>query len=246
MSLSGNKSGNQFDLSEHVGELFQSMTWYRRGVCGYRLTFEQGGQKIALAKPDRKNKCTLTDALSNRRSVRDYKADPVEIGLLANLLWATQGMSFAHGDHVFKTAPSAGALYPVDLWVAVFDVIGLDPGIYSYDEKQHCLYAVRIANFRENFFEACMNQNMLLHAPLLFMWVSNFNSCVWRYGQRAYRYIYLDAGHSAQNCALACTAFGLGSCAIGAYYDDLMNHICGIDGEQKAVIYATSAGYPAS
>ncbi len=240
-----NKKQPPFDLSEHVGELFQAMTWYRRGISGCPVTFQKGTKTIQLENSRSCFTASLRDCLENRRSIRDYSSDPVEIEVLAHLLWATQGKSAQQGDNVFKTAPSAGALYPVELWTAVFDVPGVEPGIYRYDESQHCLQALRIADFRSEFLEACMNQKMIQQAPLLFLWIAKFNDCAWRYSQRAYRYVYLDAAHSAQNCALACSALGLGSCMIGAFYDDLMDHICGLDGEQQSVIYAASVGYPA-
>lgn len=243
MNQSPNNKEKPFDLSEHVGELFQAMSQYRRGVSGWRLSFTEGGEPVELPRPVDIEQ-TLSGVLAKRRSIRRYSDTPMSLKTLSTLLWATQGVSQRHDEYSFKTAPSAGALYPVQTWVGILNVEGLKQGIMCYDDELHHLKPLRVGDLSSELVDACMNQTMVREAAVLFIWVADLTKCVWRYGQRAYRYIYLDAGHMAENTALACTALGLGSCNIGAYYDDMMNHICGLDGENRCVIYAASAGYP--
>lgn len=231
---------------DQIGALFQKLTGYNGGVpqVDKTDTVLKDEGVTHLPDPSLPDDTSLFKAIRERRSVREYTNTSLSVENLSTLLWAVQGISKKKGDLLFRTAPSAGALYPVDTWVAVFNVDGLSAGLARYSDSQHVLQWIQKGDYRHQLYEACIRQEMILDAAVVFIWVADISRCLWRYAQRAYRYIYLDAGHMAQNCALASAALGLGSCCIGAFYDDRMDYICGLEGTQKTVIYLTSAGYP--
>jgi SagB-type dehydrogenase family enzyme len=146
-----------------------------------------------------------------------------------------------HG-YALRTAPSAGALYPIETYVIVHAVETIAPGIYHYDVRAHALEQIKTGDFRLAVAQAALDQDMAYEAGLVFVWTALFQRSKWKYGQRAYRYVYLDAGHIAQNVALAAVALGLGSCQIGALYDDEVNALLGVDGKTESTIYMTVVG----
>ena len=123
-------------------------------------------------------------------------------------------------------------------------VDSLDVGLYHYDVKSHLLEELKIGDFSVSLARACLEQEMLLSAGIVFVWSGIFARSKWKYKQRAYRYVYLDCGHIAQNLALCASSSGLGSCQVGAFYDDEVNKIIGLDGEKESVIYLSVVGYP--
>jgi SagB-type dehydrogenase family enzyme len=157
-------------------------------------------------------------------------------------LWAAQGVTRRAHDIVFRTAPSAGALYPIETYVGAQRVEGLEPGIYHYNVPDHALEQLRLGDLRMQTARAALDQRMVLHADVVFFWTAVFERSKWKYKQRAYRYIYLDAGHIAQNVALAAEALGLGSCQIAALYDDEVNALLDVDGERESIVYMTLVG----
>lgn len=189
---------------------------------------------------------TLDQVLRLRRSVRDFEARPVPLQDLAYLLWASTGITRRERGYEFRTAPSAGALYPVETYLAVNNVQGLAPGIYHYSIRDHALELVRKGKMGEEVARAALDQDMCARAPLVLMWTAIFERSRWKYDQRAYRYIYLDAGHVAENLALAAVALGLGSCQIAAIYDEEVNELLGVDGEEESALYLSAVGWPMS
>jgi SagB-type dehydrogenase family enzyme len=148
------------------------------------------------------------------------------------------------GGHAFRAAPSAGALYPIETYVSVQMIEGLEPGLFHYGVREHELEQLRAGDFREAIAEAALDQAFLAEAAVVFAWTAVFGRSKWKYGERAYRYIYLDAGHIAQNLALAAVALGLGSCQVAALYDDEVNAVLGLDGKEESIVYMTAVGRP--
>jgi len=236
------KDGN---LSE-FGKIFQRGTRY---IGGINENFDiRDMDKTAgitkLPESDIVRDISVYKCLKERRSVRGYSGARICAADLSWVLWAAQGISDVRGDRCFRTSPSAGALYPVDTYVAVFDVEGIDRGVAKYIDDQHVLqWRYRTdCDLRAKFYDACLQQDMILNSAVMFIWVADFNRCVWRYSQRAYRYVYLEAGHIAQNLFLAVAGLGFGACAVGAYFDDQMDTLCGLDGDCRTVIYCATAG----
>ena len=144
----------------------------------------------------------------------------------------------------FRTVPSAGALYPIETYLSVNNVEGLEKGLYHYDIQAHALEELKVGSFSEKIAQAALGQKMLIDAPVVLIWTAIFERSKWKYAQRAYRYMYLDAGHIAQNLALSATSIGLGSCQIGAFFDDEINQIIGLDGVEESVLYLSVVGHP--
>ena len=202
--------------------------------------FELPDGKQALASSDKE----LTRIFSQRRSRRSYLHQSLSIDLLAALLWATQGISEHGYGYSYRTVPSAGARHPLETYLNVNQINSLEPGLYRYLPFQHKLaQLVKNNNFSQLLARACLEQEMFTTCAVSFIWTAVIQRCRWKYQQRAYRYIYLDAGHVCQNLYLACEALGLGCCAIAAFDDDAVNQIIGVDGEKELVIYLATVGY---
>lgn len=199
-------------------------------------------QRIELETPNTDGGASLYEVLKKRRSVRDYKGKTIDMQTLSLLLWAAQGITLNTAYHQFRTAPSAGGLYPVETYVAVNNVEGLQSGIYHYEVLYHTLALLEAGNMGRELARAGLGQNMLADAPVVFIFSAVIQRCRWKYGQRAYRYIYMDAGHIAQNLALAAVSCDLGSCQIGAFLDEEVNGVVGLDGQEETVIYMSTVG----
>lgn len=201
--------------------------------------------KIALPEPEITGGPDLWTVLNTRRSRRTYNAQrPIKLETLSVLLWATQGVTAIYGDTYFRTAPSAGGLYPVETYLNIRLVEGLEPGIYHFRPQAFDLEFLKKGDYSRELAEAALGQLMVVNAQLTFIWTAILERSKWKYGQRAYRYVYLDAGHIAQNLYLAGEAVGLGVCAIGALFDEEVNRLIGVDGISETVIYMASVGWP--
>ena len=188
---------------------------------------------------------SLGRTLRQRKSIREFQAKPISKGQLSYLLWASTGIQRIEDGYEFRTAPSAGALYPIETYVIANDVRELEAGVYHYSVRTHQLEQLKLAELRQEIAGAALGQGMCGTAAAVFVWSAVFKRCKWKYGQRAYRYIYLDAGHVAENLALAAVSLNIGSCEIGALYDDQVNAILGVDGIEESVICMAVVGVPA-
>ena len=235
-------------IYNNIGSLFQDLTNYNNSIPEEFNSLENKEYVVELPEPDceRGIDKSLFQAIEKRRSIRDFSDSPLPQLMLSNVLWSVQGITLRKGEYCYRSAPSAGALYPASTIVAVFNVEGLNKGIALYDERKNQLHYFKEGDSRDFFSEAFMNQPMISDTSVLLLWTADMKKCLWRYRQRAYRYIYLDMGHMAQNCALACTAMGLGCATVGAFYDDQVNFLCGCDGVDKLVTYAAAVGYPSN
>jgi SagB-type dehydrogenase family enzyme len=237
-----------------VGDAFQQGTRYRRGyIPGGRLDWASkpptykhypNALRIALSPPQIEGGIPIWDALQARRSVRRYDDGDLSEQELSQLLWAAQGITRAGHGVDFRTAPSAGALYPVESYLAVHAVEGITAGIYHYAIEAHALEQLETGDFRLDVARAALDQEIAYRANVVFIWTAVFERSKWKYGQRAYRYVYLDAGHIAQNVALGAVALGLGSCQIAALYDGEVNDVLNVDGTSESAIYMTAVGRP--
>ena len=237
-----------------IGDLFQQETKYIRGkLPGGPLIWSAkpktyktypAAAKIELDTPALEGGMPLWEAIRSRLSIRNYRNIPLEKRHLSQLLWATQGISREAMDFEFRTAPSAGALYPVETYLVMNNVEGIEQGVYHYDVKNHQLDLLKSGDFRMDVAHAALDQDMAYAANVVFVWTALFARSKWKYKQRAFRYVYLDAGHIAENLALAAVALGLGTCQIGALYDDEVNALVNIDGEEESILYMSTVGHP--
>ncbi|WP_148688151.1 SagB/ThcOx family dehydrogenase [Methanopyrus sp. SNP6] len=194
--------------------------------------------RVELPKP-LKMEMSVSEALEKRRSIREYRDEPITLKELSTVLWAAQGITDPRG---FRTAPSAGALYPLRVFVVVRKVEGLAPGIYVYDPKTHTLGLVRRGDFTAELQRACLDQEWVGRAAVDLVIVGYERVLRPKYGERSFRYMALEAGHVGQNVYLACTALGLGTVAVGAFYDDRVKEILGITEGDAVPLYVFPIG----
>jgi SagB-type dehydrogenase family enzyme len=187
---------------------------------------------IDLPLPRLKGRVSLEEALAWRRSIRDYTDDPIELWELAQILWAADGVSeLTYG---FRTAPSAGATYPYEIYVVVHpkgvrlpDGSYLEPGSYRYRIYTHQLEMVKPGDYSKPLYHAALEQEWVLKAKVNIVLAAVYERTTRRYGERGIRYVHIEAGHIGQNIYLQATALGLATVAIGAFYDDDVREIIG-------------------
>ncbi len=240
----------------NAGDQFQRQTKYDRSRMPRTALDGSSQPQLYKQYPDAErvdlppakplNDCPMHDALRNRKSIRDFTDVPIGSQSLSYLVWASTGTSRKEHGYEFRTAPSAGALYPIETYLCINNVQAIPPGIYHYAVRGHYLELLKSGDCAIDVARAALDQQMCRAAAVVFIWTAVFQRSKWKYGQRAYRYVYLDAGHIAENLALAAATLELGSCPIAALYDDEMNRIIGVDGAEESVIYMTAVGYPAA
>ena len=174
-------------------------------------TFEFG-ESIKLPRPRIKGGSSLEDNLARRRSVRSYTDQNLTIEEIGQLLWAVQGITDATWG--LRSAPSAGALYPLEIFVV------LPVGVYHYEPAHHQVTRTISADLRPSLQNAALGQEAIGQAPAVFIIAAVYERTAIKYGQRAARYVHLEAGHACQNLLLQATALGLAGVPIGAFYDD--------------------------
>ena len=186
----------------------------------------------------------LRAAIEQRRSRRKYTDQPLSLAELSYLLWLTQGvMDITNRPATMRTVPSAGARHPFETYLLINQVEGLEPGLYRFAASRHALLRVETnGDIRAQITAACYDQKQVYNSAVTFIWVAVVERMTWRYVERGYRYMFLDAGHVCQNLYLAAEAVGCGVCAIDAYNDEVVNEILELDGEKLFAIYMGSVG----
>ncbi len=210
------------------------------------LDYDKSKEVIDLPSPTETSVSTfyLREAIEGRRSVREYSDEPLTLRELSWLLWCTQGVKEVVGTTAtLRNVPSAGARHAFETYLLVNRVVGLRPGLYRFLATKHKLVEFNSeADLADKITEACYRQSIVKRSAATFIWVAVTYRMRWRYSERGYRYLHLDAGHVCQNLYLAAEATGSGACAIGAYYDDEINGVLGLDGDEKFVIYVATVG----
>ncbi len=239
---------------ETLGERFQRETKYsRKGrppatrVLSHPEEFKAYPQapRFPLPPPGEEPGPGIWQVMGARRSVRDFSPQAITLGALARLLWSVGGVREKRWGFLFRIVPSAGALYPVETYVMVNRVEGLDRGLYHLHVPTFSLELVKEGDHSRTLVRAALGQEMVATCGVAFIWTAVIDRCRVKYGERAFRYIYLDAGHVGQNLYLAATSLGLGCCTIGAFFDDEVNQVLGVDGLEEAVLYLGVVGIPA-
>jgi SagB-type dehydrogenase family enzyme len=241
-----------------IGELFQEYTKYRHFLIHSLMS---RGAPVPDAEPPAPPSApvvelpavpepvpgvtgSLFDLLRRRRSRRDYDAKPLALKELAALLWSVQGVVESGRGYTLRTSPSAGARHPLETTVMINRVSDLAPGLYRYSPSGHRLLRTREDGAVAGLMAAaCLGQPMLRTCAAAFIWTAVIERGRWKYQQRAYRYIYLDAGHACQNLYLASEELGLGCCAVAAFDDDAVDRILGVDGREEFAIYLATVGH---
>jgi len=167
--------------------------------------------------------------LSRRRSVRDFGAQPLALAQVACLLWAAQGITDPRG---LRTAPSAGALYPLELYLVAGAVTGLEPGSYRYLPRDGSVERVLAGDQRAALAAAALGQSWLADAAVTLAFAARYGRTTRKYGQRGIQYVHIEAGHAAQNVLLTAVALNLGAAVVGAFDDKHVASVLGLPREE--------------
>ncbi len=179
--------------------------------------------KTELSKPREKGSTSIEETLNQRRSVRDYKKEALSLEEISQLLWAASGKNLYR-----RTAPSAGATYPLEIYLAVGEMEGLGSGLCRYSYSRHSLEKIIEQDIRKKLCRAALSQSIIEEAPIDIIIAADFDRTTGHYGQRGIRYVHMEAGHVGQNISLQANALGLGTVMIGAFDDKQVKEILGI------------------
>jgi len=197
-----------------------------------------GGVQTSLVKAKLDGSVSIEKAIHTRRSVRSYKNKPVTIEQLSQLLWAAQGITSKQG---LRASPSAGALYPMELYVVASNVTDLDEGVYKYDQKNHRLQLVKSGRKQIELADASLGQTSVSDGAVSIVITGIYERTSSKYGDRAVRYVHMEAGHIAQNIYLQCVSLGLGTVVVGAFDDDAVQLVIGAQAD-KHPLYVMPVG----
>jgi SagB-type dehydrogenase family enzyme len=186
----------------------------------------------------------IRQAIERRTSLRRYTQNELTMEELSYLLWVTQGVkSISERPATIRNVPSAGSRHSFETYLLINRVGTLNPGLYRYSALKHVIYSTNMeAGINEKLTTACKGQSHIRTSAATFFWAAEMNRMVWRYAERSYRYVLLDAGHVCQNLYLAAESIQCGVCAIAAYDDDLLNAALGVDGDRVITVYAATIG----
>jgi SagB-type dehydrogenase family enzyme len=194
----------------------------------------------ALPEPRRDSAYPLERALAERRSVREFRDSPLRLAELSQLVWAAQGQVTRSGH---RTAPSAGALYPLELFVVAGNVQDLAAGVYLYQPSPHRLALVAEGDRRKQLVGAALGQHWIGEAPAILVIAAIERRTTGKYGARGVRYVHLEAGHAAQNALLQAVALGLGATVVGAFSDAEVKTAAAL-GDDEQPLYLIPVGRP--
>ncbi|OPY31856.1 MAG: Nitroreductase family protein [Methanomassiliicoccales archaeon PtaU1.Bin124] len=237
-------------VDEDLGERFWNGTKDRRDKDDGSLDWDSrpetykeypGMERLQLPPPG-PMAMPLGEAMARRQSVRTYSSEMLTKQEISDLVYCVSGINRRERGRELRNVPSAGALYPIETYICVNRAEAMAPSIYHYHVRSHSLDLVTPGPAGAKLASAALDQRMLEECSVAFIWTAVFGRQTWKYGQRAYRYASLDAGHMGQNLALACAALGLGCCHVAAFYDDEVNALLSVDGVEESAIYLSAVG----
>jgi len=184
---------------------------------------------ICLPPPIQKSEISLEEAISRRRSIREFASEPASQSQLSQILWAAQGIS--NTQRKYRTIPSAGATYPLEIFVVCGQdsIEGMDEGIYHYIIADHCLTLLHKGDVRPDLAEAALSQEYICQAPLAIVICALYQRTAFSYGGRGERYVHIETGHVGQNIYLQAVSLGLATVAIGAFNDEQVREVLKLD-----------------
>ncbi len=201
---------------------------------------------IQLPEPILSGSCSIEGALARRRSVRDFKNEATSLAALSHLAWAAQGVTrkedappgwrWGTWEGGKRTAPSAGAMYPLALYIVAGNVDGLRSGVYKYLAPTHELLAISDGDKRARMSTRGPGQKWIEDASILFVLSGNLGRLEPRFGDRSARYLHFEAGHVVENICLEAVALGLGSTVVGSFVDDAVKGVVGMPEEESPLV----------
>ncbi len=192
-------------------------------------------ETIILPEPALTGDMSIEETLKERRSIREYRDVPLSLQEIAQLAWSAQGVS----DEVsgFRTAPSAGATFPMEIYLLITEVEDVSDGVYRYNYDNHTLEKIIDGDLRRDLYDVALRQPSIIDAPVVMVITGVVARTEQRYGGRALRYVYMEAGHVAQNVYLQGVALNIGTVVIGAFDDDGVADVLQLeDGEHPLYI----------
>lgn len=189
-------------------------------------------EHIPLPAPGHDGDLAVETALLRRRSVRAFAGGRVTLAEVSQLLWAAQGVTHASG---FRTAPSAGALYPLSLYMAAGEVESVAAGIYRYRPADHSLARIGDGDRRTELAAAALGQMWIAEAAVALVVAARYSRTTGKYGDRGIRYVHMETGHAAQNVYLQAVALGLGTTVVGAFDDAAVKTVVGLERQEQAL-----------
>jgi SagB-type dehydrogenase family enzyme len=188
---------------------------------------------ISLPPPRPASPVSVEEALASRRSVRHFADAPLTLADAAQLVWAAQGITHAEG---LRTAPSAGALYPLEIYLVAGAVAAAPAGVYRYLPAHHRLERTVAGDLRRELAAAAFHQNWIAEAPAMIVIAAVVRRTRLKYGERGERYVHIEAGHAAQNVCLQAVALGLGATIVGAFADAEVKRLLGLVEEEPLLL----------
>lgn len=183
-------------------------------------------EKFSLPVPSFDGKISVEKAIKSRRSIRSYKQDSLTLTQVSQILWAAQGITSNDG---FRTAPSAGATYPLDIYLVVGKVTDLTPGVYKYSNKEHVIIKIGDGDKRVELSDAVLSQEWVKEAPIVVVVSGIYEKTSKKYGEYATKYVHMEVGCVAQNVYLQATALGLGTTFVGAIEEEKITSVLNLD-----------------
>ncbi len=209
------------------------------------MEYDASRQVIDLPMPEniKIRSFDLRHAIEGRRSIRSYSKEPLTIEELSYLLWVTQGVVQVTPGATFRNVPSAGARHALETYLLINNVRDVPEGIYRFLAIENKLVEINTQpDIADRVTEGCLGQDFIRKSAVTFIWAADAYRMKWRYGERGYRYLHLDAGHACQNLYLSAGSVECGVCAIAAFSDDDMNELLLLDGVERFVIYIATVG----
>ncbi len=196
------------------------------------LAGNESGDIIKLLEPRDSGGISVEEALLERRSIRNYKDEALTLAEVSQLLWAAQGITHPAG---YRTAPSAGALYPLEVYVVAGNVVGLPAGIYKYRPQGHELEKVAGGDVRADLCAAALDQEFVEDGAAVLVFAAVYERTTLKYGERGVRYVHMEVGHAAQNVYLQAVSLGLGTVVVGAFDDGEVERLLQMQDDERAV-----------
>ncbi len=193
---------------------------------------------IKLPEPKMEGETFLEEALNERESVRNFANEELSLEQISQLLWAAHGRTLDAISSATRNAPSAGALHPLEIYILMKD------GVYHHDVENHVLNEIMDEDKRLELADAALGQSSIKDAPMNVVITAVYERTTAKYGERAVRYVHLEAGHAAQNILLQATSMGLGGVPIGAFHDDEVKEVLSLPQDYEP-LYIVPIGYPA-
>lgn len=234
-------SASSLDMAEKYHQASELNIFSRPGMSSPKPAMfkkYKDAEKISLPQDFKYRGICVEEAIIKRRSKRDFAQKPMSLKELSCLLYYASGITKGN----LRAAPSAGALYPIEIYPVIHQVEGIKPGIYHYSVLDHSLELLKEGDYRERISRQCLGQESVRNCGVVFIMSAVFARTKWKYRDRAYRFVLLEAGYIGENIYLSATSLGLGICAIGAFFDNSINKELNIDGIKEAVIHITVVG----